>query len=378
MNAAKILSPPAAGAPLAQASDPILFRRPQTWPLLFFIIQVCAQNGPFAEQISPGHLLASSYSAGPKSCGLYLLLTVMIWAPFSALVNGFLYLTVGTMLRQKAVLAFPILAMWSSTPDVTLRKKVLLFLAFAFGWFLAVAFAVFDEMRLFLFVGVVLGLASIPMAVLIPAYLRDSRGGCKGVFTQKNALGGIPGLRRLISLIGQAVFPIGLIVMSQSKEALVGVAILIDARLTGPFIASRRREQLPFLLYATAFAIAAIVLGYGILLALLNRDATLSGRTEEWAVLIYHAFKHFWLDYGYAAFWNGIADSLQAIHAIRGSIHGAHSRYLDTMLQFGVVSLSLWIILFFVSLRDMARGFRKCSLSLAGYWYGGIFSQYSS
>lgn len=369
--------------------DPFLFKRIRTWWVLLVIILVCAQNGPFAEQVSPGHLLASSHSAGPESGGLYLLLTLITWTPFVALLSRYIHPTVELMLRQKAVLAFPVLALlsalWSSTPEITIRKAVLLFLAFTFGWFLAVAYSPLDQMRLFLFVGVILGLASVPMSLLLPTYGRDFRGEWKGVFTQKNQLGAmmfflfsglpfrrVPTLRKLLALASRAILPIGLMVMSQSKESLVSVAILIGVRLVCPFVAGQRREQFPFLICAAGFGLASVVLGYNALLLVLQRDATLSGRTDEWAVLIYYAFRHFWLGYGYAGFWNGSADSLQAIHAIKGSIHGADSGYLDTMLQLGVAGLALWVIMFLVALRGIYRATRKPSLPLAVYWYAGL------
>jgi O-antigen ligase len=152
---------------------------------------------------------------------------------------------------------------------------------------------------------------------------------------------------------------------------LILAFLLLAVRVYGPVVKHARKYELPFLLYASVIGALVIAMSRGIILSLLGRDSTLSGRTEEWAVLTPYALRHLWLGYGYQAFWTD-QDSLHAMRAIGAAIHGADSGYMDTMLQFGLVGMFLWAVLLRVSMRDMLAVFRRASVSLAAYWYLGL------
>jgi exopolysaccharide production protein ExoQ len=147
---------------------------------------------------------------------------------------------------------------------------------------------------------------------------------------------------------------------------------LIGVRVCAPFIARRRRDQIPFILYAAVCGALGIIFARQLAFSLLGRDSTLTGRTNEWAIIFPFALKHFWLGYGYQAFWTGTGDSLRVINALHGAISGADSGYLDTILQFGLMGLGLWVILLLVFLRDFSRLLRLRSMPLAAYWFAGL------
>jgi exopolysaccharide production protein ExoQ len=369
--------------------DPFLFRRARTWWLLLALFIMSEANGIFTVATGQGQSLLRVRQYYDVSTPLLLLSTVALWGIVVALMVKRLRPMVQMMQNQKAILAFTILAfistLWSQDPQITFKKAVLLFLTFAFAWFFASSYSPTDQMRVFLALGVIMGLTSIAMVILLPQYGLDMGGAWKGVFPQKNGLGStmfllfsgllfcrISSRRRLHTVVLQSLFPIGLILLSRSKESFVSAAVLVAVRLYGPFVASRRRDQLPFVLFATVASLFTVALGRGIILFLLGRDSTLSGRTDEWAILVPFAFRHFWLGYGYQAFWTGTGDSLLAMRAVGGAMRGADSGYLDTMLQFGIAGIALWLIVLLTTAKDFVRLYQGNLLSLTAYWYAGL------
>jgi exopolysaccharide production protein ExoQ len=376
----------------AENEDPSLFHRVRTWWLLLALFLMAQGNGLFTRQDST-YFTIPAKEQELEGTYVLLLLTGLLWLICAGLmVKGF-GPTLRMMLKQKAVLAFAVLAylstLWSQDPQLTLRKATLLFLAFAFAWFFATYYSPADQMRLILAAGVIVALASIAMALLLPQYGIASGGEWKGVFGQKNRLGlsifflfaGLPFCRissgrRLLTLAVQAILPIGLILLSQSRTSLILAVVLIAVRVFGPYIARRRRDQLPFVLYTALFGIPligfVIVATKDIVLTLLGRESTLTGRTDNWALIATYAFRHLWLGYGYNAFWTGTGDSLQLMTRIGAAMIGSDSGYLDTMLQFGLVGMGLLFLILLIAMRDFARLFRRASVPLIAYWYVGL------
>jgi exopolysaccharide production protein ExoQ len=374
----------------AEGEDPFLFRRGRTWWLLLALVLMAQENANiFSAASTASEKLKTLRQFYAPSTPILLLFTVLLWT----ICTGLMVKEVGPILRlmlnQKAVLVFAFLAflstLWSQDPELTFRKAVLLFLSCAFAWFFATSYTPSDQMRLLLAAGVILALASITWAVLLPQYGLDSGGEWRGVLGQKNQLGHatlflfsglvfrpISSGRQLRKIIALAMLPIGLIVLSQSRGSLLLALLLVAVRVYGPFLKSRRRDQLPFALYASFTAIVAITLGWNILLFLLGRDSTLTGRTHEWSIISPYVFQHLWFGYGYQAFWTGTGDSLRAITRIGGGIRGSDSGYLDTMLQFGLMGMLLWLTVMLVILKDFVRLFHRSFVPLAGYWYAGV------
>jgi O-antigen ligase len=174
----------------------------------------------------------------------------------------------------------------------------------------------------------------------------------------------------------QSLFPIGLILLSQSKTALILVIVLIAVRILGPFVASRRREQLPFVVYSIAVGLPvlalAIIAGENIILPLLGKDPTLSGRTDHWDILMPYMADHLWLGYGYKAFWTGTGDSLSVIRTVGAAMKGSDSAYIDTMLQFGLVGMGMLLVMLLVFLRDCVRLARRGPVPVIAFWYVGV------
>jgi exopolysaccharide production protein ExoQ len=370
--------------------DPFLFRRARTWWLLLALFLMAQENGLFTRQDSKYWALnGSRFESSP----VFLMLTIALWLICAGLMFGHIRPTLRTMFKQKAVLAFPILALisicWSQDPSLTLRKAILLTLLSSFAWFFATSYSPGDQRRLLLALGFIVALSSITMALFLPVYGIASTGEWKGVFAQKNHLGlcmafafsSLPFYRftnglGLLKIVSLAVLPIGLILLSDSKTSLILVVVLVAVRIIGPLMVRARREQLAFILYSVFIGISAAsfgaTVGREMILPALGRDATLTGRTEHWALLGTFAIRHLWLGYGYHAFWTNHGDALSVMKAVGAGMTGSDSGYLDTLLQFGVVGIGAMVIILLVSFRDFLRLLRSPSVPLLAFWYAGL------
>jgi len=383
-------APPAAYAAIDDAS---LFRRARTWWTLAAICLIADGNGFLGQQDNTYYhqRVAEKFSSDP----VFLLITITTWVICAALMAGHLAPTLRTMWKQKpllAVAAFAVVStLWSAYPSVTFRKAILLFLTFAFAWFFATYYSPADQRRILLAAGVIMVIASLAWVVLLPTYgiasTGEVAGEWKGVFGQKNDLGiamvaffsllpfrRIPNLRRLLVLALQALVPVFLIVRAHARESLILAALFVGIRVLGPIIARSRREQLPFILYIAVSGIVGTFLAWGTVLSLLGKGAvdSWSGRLNEWSAVVPYISRHLWLGYGFAGFWTGEGDSLSVMKSLHVSTRGSDSGYTDNMLSFGLIGMSILLIVVLVSVRDFLRLLRRPAVPFMAYWYVGF------
>jgi O-antigen ligase len=296
------------------------------------------------------------------------------------------------MLNQKLLLAVPVFAvlstLWSQDPLLTFRKAIVLYLTFAFAWFFATYYSLADQRRMLLATGAILGIASLAWIILLPSYgiatWGEVPGEWKGVFGQKNGLGiamfalfsslpfcAIINRRRLLVVTFQALLPLLLIVKAHSRESLTMFALFIGVRVLGPAIARSRREQSPFILYTTVSCIGGVILGWNIVLSFLGEGAVASwsGRLREWSPAIPYIFQHLWLGYGYGGFWTGEGDSLNVMRILHVTTRGIDSGYVENMLEFGLVGMSIMLIVVLVAVRDFLKILRSHAVPLIALWY---------
>jgi exopolysaccharide production protein ExoQ len=372
--------------------DPLLFRRARTWWTILALFLIAQGNGLFTRQDQTYWNVRDvnvRYFNPPE----LLLATIALWLLCLLLMFGHVRATLRTMLQQRVVLAFSLLAfastLWSQDPLLTLRKAVLLFLICAFAWFIASCYSPADQVRLLVAAGLIVALACVAMALFLPEYGISKDGEWKGIFGHKNRMGlgilylfsslpfcAIPNFKSLAKVTLLAILPLGLILLSQSKTSLIMAAVLVAVRFLGPRFVRMRKEHLPFALFALfiGLALAAFVLvaGEDLMLSLLGRNATLTGRTEHWAILYQYFLDHRWLGYGFQAFWTGSGDSLSVIRQVNGVMKGSDSGYVDLMLQFGLLGLGLLLGLMLMCLRNFARLFQAPAMPLVALWYAGL------
>jgi len=245
---------------------------------------------------------------------------------------------------------------WSVDADATLRRSIALVFTTGFAVVLA---ARCDERALLVAIGWVFGLlmvGSLAMSVLVPSIGVDEgvhAGAWSGLWGEKNTLGGNAARAALVfaalaargpkarwwwmSLLGLAAL---LAVASTSKTGVVallaGLAVFVGAL-------AARRDARAFVAIAGFAAVAAIFLGTaliadpGSVLELLGRDASLTGRTDIWALALDAIRDHPWTGYGYGAFWSQLeGPSFWIREATDWTVPSAHSGWLELMLALGV------------------------------------------
>jgi O-antigen ligase len=100
------------------------------------------------------------------------------------------------------------------------------------------------------------------------------------------------------------------------------------------------------LLYATGATVASaigvlVASNYGLLLTLIGKDSTLTGRTDIWKSVLASAMKHPVLGYGYSAFLLS-TESSNVTMALRHATNAIDNGYLVVWLELGAVGLSLF------------------------------------
>jgi len=106
-----------------------------------------------------------------------------------------------------------------------------------------------------------------------------------------------------------------------------------------------------------------------IIFASINKDPSLTGRTDIWILLIEIALRRPWLGYGYDAFWLEFdGPSAEVWYAASWHPPHAHNGFIDLWLTLGLVGLLLFILSF---LDTFSKGFiwiRYFSKTPDGFW----------
>ena len=278
----------------------------------------------------------------------------------------------------KAILRAPVLALliamtfismtWSIDPDVTMRRSIaVLFTSLAgavvvsrFSWpkFLEVLATSYLFVVILCFI----------FGLLLPSYGRmklEFPGAWQGVWSQKNMLGFNMSIgfmvfiaaatsspaRRWLWIAGAAA-AFALLILSQSKTSLVSFGA--GCACIGMVLLARRG---PVGAVAATFiggsALAALVFTIcvdpNLLLGLLGKDATLTGRTKIWAAVLHQIHLRPLTGYGYGAVWDdtSVWGPLAWISKEQGfTIHEAHNSWLGVWLELGYLGLVPLAVLF--------------------------------
>jgi exopolysaccharide production protein ExoQ len=263
-------------------------------------------------------------------------------------------------------------AAWSQDPDLTFRRSIILFATTLFGIYFGSRFELKEQIDLLAVTLLLILVASAALAIVSPRLGVESGsllGDWKGVFSQKNVLGRIA----VMALITFAywrppfrflryfaiVFAVGILGMTRSGTALVVVLML--AALVPLFRLLRTNPILlvPIGMVAMGFGAAAgaLLLSHAdIILALLGRNATLTGRTELWQACLNSIMKRPLLGYGFDAFWLGMTgESAIVISTVHWLVPTAHNGALDLLLSLGSIGLGLFVLVYLISARYALR-----------------------
>jgi O-antigen ligase len=275
--------------------------------------------------------------------------------------------------------------LWSQDAMTTARRSVPFTLATLFGLYLASRFRIRRQLWTLVATMALLAVASVMLALIFPSIGLEASAGhagnWQGVFTQKNACGramvfataALLPLRgnQLTRLVCFLLFTY-VLVMSGSRGAW-----MIEGALLVCYGVLRIAEQLnptgrTFLLLGSMITMTGVMAGawfyFPEIAALLNRDATLTGRTEIWNQVWIAVMKHPLLGYGFAAFWEGMkGESYNVILALRFVVFHAHNGLLEIWLELGAVGLGLIVMSYMRAWRKIWPMLRSVR-SREAYW----------
>ena len=140
-------------------------------------------------------------------------------------------------------------------------------------------------------------------------------------------------------------------IKSESATSLLVIALFVGL---GTAIEKLRVKGI---LIAAPVALAAL-LGRDLLIEMLGKDPTLTGRTEIWAAVIPDIWQRPLVGWGYAAFWTTDNSAAWEIsNALHWWVPQAHNGVLEILLSAGLVGAIVYVSL-------LARAFRMSTLCM--------------
>lgn len=317
------------------------------------ILEVTLRAGPLGQLVGPIYML--TYGLG------FLFAALSGAIPRALLANPML-----------AVLLFlPLLsALWSVDPNMSLFRTFMLMGSSAFGLFIGWHY---DRTRLIRLLGIGVSINLAICAFLIVAVPSigidntDAWGGTwVGAYMHKNGFGAGVGVAMLVLFYAIATskgvlrlgflmfFALAGVLLIGSRSATALVVALIGLLLASIFRAwqAARGLTLACLLAVLLFGpLLALLLFQQDLAALvfdgLEKDATVSGRTDIWQLVWPYMMDRFWLGYGYGSFWQpGFPWFNQLQARLFYAPFYSHNGIVELWIAGGAVSVAIAIYVF--------------------------------
>jgi len=94
-------------------------------------------------------------------------------------------------------------------------------------------------------------------------------------------------------------------------------------------------------------------------LGVLQRDSTLTGRTELWHAVLLSIMKRPWLGYGFNAFWMAEGESSMVLQQVSWNAKDSDNGFLSVALDVGILGLSILFAGYLVFWRRALRLLRR-------------------
>jgi exopolysaccharide production protein ExoQ len=332
---------------------------------------------------------ATEHAQGQAAIVFAILVTLGLMAPSFSSILALWRLH----LRFSALVILAIISVaWSNEPMLSIVGAIYLTINLCFAFHLGIALSAERQKQAVMMLGWIAIMLSIALALWFPSVGIDNKEGVaawQGISVQKNSCAVIMiylfspvlflakrgGLHRVSKLLYSAgcVF---VIAMTQSRTGWIGIFALagfwVAWRTTMAFASRDRAFVITMLTVSSAAVVSAVVLYLPALLMAMGKEATLTGRTTLWSLVITVAMKHPLLGFGYNAFWNsGQVDAQSIALFLRWTPNHAHNGFLDVWLQLGAVGLALMLWTLVRAFRDGAACMQSQDRGTAG-WYLAI------
>jgi O-antigen ligase len=249
---------------------------------------------------------------------------------------------------------------WSVEPSLTLKRSILALAVCGFDLYVATTVGM-DRILKFLSITIsISAIASVFFALAIPTIGREVTEGLigdwRGVFPQKNTFGQVMSIgvfvemglmiraRRpsFMGIVKVSLFML-LIMMAHSASSILSAVLAVI--FSAFYLSFRHGSGSTIICALLTVGVSAIFLGFAGLdwssvFDLLDRDPSLTGRTDLW-VYIEEAIREKPLfGWGYMAFWTPDSNNVTYIqHQINWSAPNAHNGYLELALAVGIVGM---------------------------------------
>lgn len=254
-------------------------------------------------------------------------------------------------------------SIWSADPVLSLRRVFALAGTFAFAHYLMARLTFVEFVGLLSTVIRVIIVASFIFHAVDPyAATMDSLddpdhiGGWRGVTGNKNSLGAICSLGFLLFFYQAvharkaplwngmwAVMSLVVIFLAGSATSLAVALLAVAVDVVVTFFARRAPSiYFPAIAVTVVTTLVIVDLSWSFFLEALARDATLTGRTDIWALTIAAAEKRPWLGYGYGDFWDPFnnPECLRIWVYLDWAFNHAHNGWIETWLELGLVGVA--------------------------------------
>jgi O-antigen ligase len=364
-------------------------------PILFITVngRIQADSGPVAFRFTA--MAEDSFARKLVRLGCSLLMLCLVSSRSRAVWR--------TCRRSKLILFLPLLGFasiaWSQNPSHSLVDAANLMLTTLFAVYLYVRY---PGERLVSIMGIA---AAIALLLSMLAVIAFPDVGIDGF--QQNAWRGIFGQRNNCATVCVLFLAVGLhwhprdIVertLRGSVLALSAVFIVMSGSRTGWMLAvlallltfglrlAARMRSLDRVLFGMVAAAVVLLTAFFVasnftqLLALMDKDPTLTQRTIIWAEVLPSIAKHPWTGYGYSSFWAGLnGESMQTVLTTGWMEGQAQDGYLDVLLQLGFIGLLplCWLFArgFIQAGRAIQRGKVKSAVLLAPVLLGLVLCE---
>jgi O-antigen ligase len=353
-----------------------IWSRASTWGLLLLLIYFALDGvSPFINEPTAMRAVATSSGGGVLMERLSKLLICAACLIFALQRHRSVR---RLSMQMKLVTCFPILALLlfpvSQQPARTISSAILLMGGVLLLYYIMSRFTLEQVLELFLILGTTTMVASVVFALALPQYGLDQKSGLetawKGIFSAKNYLGNMalffltaavsyrarnPFLRSI--RVSQICLCLTAIAFSRAATAYTLTAVyLVYFVFTKTLHRLRKRDYLVagmLLLAAITTVAVTIVVWPDLLIGLLGKDLTLTGRTQIWSAVLDSIAKRPLLGYGYQAFWLGLeGESYRIILAVSWVLAQAQNGFLDVVLETGLVGLAVVLLVFGFAFRD--------------------------
>jgi exopolysaccharide production protein ExoQ len=372
--------------------------RLMNWCIVLVLFWMSAPIAPLIPNLDDN--LTTIYSIRSKAIGILAQdvdseLLRSLWTPVYLLILGIIVYErqlIWRCLTQHwllpTLLAWAALStLWSVSPDDTLRRSFALALCTVFGLYLGARVGTERTVRLLaaaLAIGMV---ASVFCALAFPSVGISGQGGYigawRGVYANKNSLGGAM-LKALVAFwflymidkkgwhLAWLALAATLLLCSTAKTPVVVLVAIVITLLTARNVLQNPHRlgiSLGFGISALALMFLLVVPLAHLLATLLERDLTLTGRTDIW-ILTWHVIKaQFWLGYGYSAFWsNPYGPATLIWDPLNWRVPNSHNGILELWLALGLVGVVLFAAFITTSSIAIFRESKRASQTEVMWW----------